>query len=150
MCKNSLANRLKGIRPLVFKLKSGYYCIGIDQFRQCTDVEEQLYESLMQEFLERKLTVNSLSDLSERDVEKICEIYRNMRTEVDKPYSDTNKNAAAQKIGNLILTIETEDYNAIIGQLQCYESIWNMECGAFYRESAEYIKSNDFECYNRD
>lgn len=152
MDKNSLAIRLKGIRPLVFKLKSGHYCIGIDQFRQCTDVEEQLYESLMREFLERKSTVYCLSSLTERDVEEICEIYRNMRAEIDSPYSDANKNAAAQKIGNLIRTIEDEDYNAIIEQLQCYESIWNLECGAFYRESVEYkkLKANESECFNRD
>ena len=133
-----MAIRLKEIAPLVFKLKAGHYCIGIDQFRKCTRAEAQLYESIMLELVELKKTVTNLSSLSVRDVEKLCEIYHSMRTEIDKPYADANRNTAAQQIDKFLLTMDDEDYYAITEQLQSYTSIWNLECGAFYRESIEY------------
>lgn len=143
MDKSDLILRLKQIYPLVFELPDGCYCIGVDQCRKCTTSEETSYQAVFREFRKLKEKNKDFSCLRECEVKPLLEEYHTLKAAISRPFSDIAMNQSSREIDRLFsenkMTID--DCNKVVQQFKTYATIWNLECGAMYRESDVYRRT---------
>ena len=116
--------KLKCSRTFIYKIDSiGIKCIGMNEFRDCTSTEKEVFEQYQEEI--KKIHMMSYTP-DKRDVKKLVELFDEILLMVDSIYDESY--------------LTEEELNSLYNQHEDYIEAWDYKDGAFYRHSKENKK----------
>lgn len=130
--------KLKCSRTFIYKIDSiGIKCIGMNEFRDCTSTEKEVFEQYQEEI--KKIHMMSYTP-DKRDVKKLVELFDEILLMVDSIYDERKSKKCLGQIDEFLSYLTEEELNSLYNQHEDYIEAWDYKDGAFYRHSKENKK----------